>query len=169
MRPAADDFVAFYEAARDRCLRTVVTSVGEADAAEDLLAEAFARAWASWPRLRTDPAPQAWIVRTALNLNKSAWRRRRLETRHHRRAADEATAEQPLSDAISQELLVVLRELPARQREVVALRIFLDLDTAQTAALLDIAPGTASAHLARAMKHLRRRLSAPTSMEDSHG
>ena len=40
--------------------------------------------------------------------------------------------------------------LPARQRQVVALRLFLDLDTARTAQVLGIAPSTVKAHLARA-------------------
>ena len=43
----------------------------------------------------------------------------------------------------------------ARQRQVVALRIFLDLDTAHTADVLGIAPGTVTAHLARARAALR--------------
>ena len=38
----------------------------------------------------------------------------------------------------------VLR-LPGRQRQVVALRLFLDLDTSRTAEVLGIAPGTVRA------------------------
>lgn len=45
--------------------------------------------------------------------------------------------------------------LPQRQRQVVALRIFLDLDTAATADVLGIAEGTVTAHLHRAMTALR--------------
>jgi DNA-directed RNA polymerase specialized sigma24 family protein len=52
-------------------------------------------------------------------------------------------------------LMDALRQLPVRQREVVALRIFLDLDTATTADALGIAPGTVTAHLARATSALR--------------
>ena len=57
----------------------------------------------------------------------------------------------------------VLARLPRRQREIVALRFFLDLDTATTAEVLGIAPGTVTAHLARAMTVLRDelRLAAP--------
>jgi DNA-directed RNA polymerase specialized sigma24 family protein len=39
-------FADFYRAARDDCLRAVFASVGDRQAAEDLVAEAFARAWA---------------------------------------------------------------------------------------------------------------------------
>jgi len=47
------------------------------------------------------------------------------------------------------ELTAVLQRLPARQLQVVALRIFLDLDTAQTSEVLGIAPVTVTAHLTR--------------------
>jgi RNA polymerase sigma factor (sigma-70 family) len=55
-------------------------------------------------------------------------------------------------------LLAVLRQLPQRQREVIALRVFLDLDTATTAKALGIAPGTVTAHLSRAVATLRGHL-----------
>jgi DNA-directed RNA polymerase specialized sigma24 family protein len=45
--------------------------------------------------------------------------------------------------------------LPGRQRQVVALRLFLDLDTGRTAEVLGVAPGTVQAHMGRAMAALR--------------
>lgn len=53
------------------CLRTVLISVGDRDKAQDLVAEAFARACASWRKVSRHPAPAAWVVRTALNANVS--------------------------------------------------------------------------------------------------
>jgi RNA polymerase sigma-70 factor (ECF subfamily) len=61
---------------------------------------------------------------------------------------------------VDTELAAVLQRLPARQRQVVALRIFLDLDTAQTAEVLGIAPGTVTAHLTRALTALRTEFAA---------
>jgi DNA-directed RNA polymerase specialized sigma24 family protein len=54
--------------------------------------------------------------------------------------------------------MAALLRLPVRQRQVVALRLFLDLDTGRTAEVLGIAPGTVTAHLARAIAALRRDL-----------
>lgn len=54
-------------------------SAGDRDAAQDLVDEAFARAWASWRTVSRHPAPAAWVVRTALNVSISRWRRRRRE------------------------------------------------------------------------------------------
>jgi RNA polymerase sigma-70 factor (ECF subfamily) len=51
--------------------------------------------------------------------------------------------------------MAALQRLSVRQREVIALRLFLDLDTTRTAQTLGIAPGTVTAHLARAIATLR--------------
>ena len=59
-----------------------------------------------------------------------------------------------------------LMRLPARQRQVVALRLFLDLDTGRTAEVLVITPSTVKAHLARALASLRDDL-IPTPQQES--
>jgi DNA-directed RNA polymerase specialized sigma24 family protein len=58
-----------------------------------------------------------------------------------------------------------LRSLPPRQREVIALRVFLDMDTGEIAAQLGIAPATVRVHLARATAALRRELSPARTQE----
>jgi RNA polymerase sigma-70 factor (sigma-E family) len=147
-------FVDFYQASRDGCLRAVMVGTGDRQLAEELVAEAFARAWASWPKVSRHPAPAAWVVRTAQNTGVSWWRKRRREfplEGHDIAAATESAG----VDAV---VMNALRRLPARQREVVALRIFLDLDTETTARALGIAPGTVTAHMSRAITALRREL-----------
>lgn len=52
-------------------------------------------------------------------------------------------------------IMAALMRLPTRQRQVIALRLFLDLDTRQTAGVLGIAPNTVKIHLARAIAGLR--------------
>lgn len=150
------DFAAFYEASRDDCLRTVYASVGDLDTAHEMVAEAFARAWASWRKVSRHPAPRAWVVRTALNASISSWRKRR---RDRPLADDEGIrgVDGP-ADPLDGALMAVLLRLPARQREVIALRIFLDLDTAGTAKVLGIAPGTVKAHLSRGLTAVREEL-----------
>ncbi|MER5380491.1 sigma-70 family RNA polymerase sigma factor [Streptomyces sp. NPDC002688] len=152
------EFEEFYRRGRDVCLRAVLAAVGDRQLAEDLVAEAFARAWAAWPRVRGHPAPRAWIVRTALNTRVSWWRRRRHEVALGDHDGRDTAAAEPDGAGLDPGLLAVLRELPRRQREVVALRVFLDLDTATTAKTLGIAPGTVTAHLARAVGTLRGHL-----------
>jgi RNA polymerase sigma factor (sigma-70 family) len=150
------DFAEFYRRSADDCLRAVLVSVGDRDKAKDLVDEAFVRAFASWRTLSRHPTPAAWVVRTALNVNVSWWRRRRREVSvpDPGMAADlaaRAAADSPVDPWI----MAALMRLPARQRQVVALRLFLDLDTARTAEVLGVAPSTVKAHLARAIASLR--------------
>jgi RNA polymerase sigma factor (sigma-70 family) len=161
------DFAEFYREAKDECLFAVLVSVGDSDTAQDLVAEAFARALASWPKVSRHPAPAAWVVRTALNAGVSRWRRRRREVPVPDLAL---VADWPAADVgggrVDPRIMAALLRLPVRQRQVIALRLFLDLDTECTAQVLGIAPGTVRAHLARAMAALRDDL-VPTWQEET--
>jgi RNA polymerase sigma-70 factor (sigma-E family) len=157
------EFAEFFQASWEPCLRAVVAVVGSPPRAEDQVAEAFARAWASWRKVSRHPAPQAWVVRTALNTGASWWRRRGREL--------------PLADydptdsgalggtGLDNTLLTALWGLPSRQREVIALRIFLDLDTATIARHLGIEAGTVRVHLSRGVAALRRELTPTQNTE----
>ncbi|HEY6789551.1 MAG TPA: SigE family RNA polymerase sigma factor [Trebonia sp.] len=157
-------FAEFYEGARDDCLRVVFASVGDRQTAEDLVAEAFARAWARWRTVSRHPAPRAWVVRTALNAHVSWWRKRRREVPLPE-APLQAACEGGLDAPVDRALMTALMRLPVRQRQVVALRLFLDLDIARTAETLGIAPGTVTAHMSRAIATLREEFSSLTQKE----
>ena len=163
MGPERLDFAEFYETSWDPCLKAVLASQASPQTAEDQLAEAFARAWASWRSVRTHPAPRAWVVRTALNVGVSWWRHRRREVALG--GQDCAHDTDMGTGGVDDGLLNALRHLPLREREVVVLRLVLDLDTATTARQLGIAPGTVRAHLARAMAALRLQLVPDDLME----
>jgi RNA polymerase sigma factor (sigma-70 family) len=150
------DFAEFYRVAKDECLFTVLVSVGDRDLAQELVAEAFARAWASWRTVSGHPAPRAWVVRTALNANVSRWRRRRREVPVPDPVlVTDLPADGGADSSVDPRIMAALLRLPPRQRQVVALRLFLDLDTDRTAGMLGIAPGTVQAHLGRAIAALR--------------
>jgi RNA polymerase sigma-70 factor (ECF subfamily) len=154
------DFADFYRSSRDACLRAVLISVGDREIAQDLVAEAFARACASWRTVSQHPAPAAWVVRTALNANISRWRRGRREVSmaDPSKAVDLAAGGGWCDGAVDPRIMAALLRLPTRQRQVVALRLILDLDTAQTAEVLGITPNTVMAHMARALPALREDL-----------
>lgn len=156
-------FAEFFEASWEPCLRAVAVSTGDMQLAEEQVAEAFARAWASWRKVRRHPAPRAWVVRTALNAGVSRWRRRDRELP----LADHDVAQLPgrSERGLDAAMLLALRRLPVRQREVIVLRVFLDLDVETTAKHLEIAPGTVRAHLSRAVTTLRDELAQPNPTE----
>jgi RNA polymerase sigma-70 factor (ECF subfamily) len=149
------EFAEFFQASWEPCLRAVVAVAGSPQLAEDQVAEAFARAWGSWRKVRRHPAPRAWVVRTALNTGASWWRQRRRELPL---ADHDLTAPGDLGGGVDATLLTAIWRLPARQREVIALRIFLDLDTAAIAGQLGIEAGTVRVHLSRGVTALRREL-----------
>jgi RNA polymerase sigma-70 factor (sigma-E family) len=150
------EFAEFYAAAWGDCLRIVVVSVADRPLAEDLVAEAFTKAWASWQKVRGLAEPRAWVIRTAMNARVSWWRRRRREITLGSQDTMAATS-QDLS-ALDSSLVAALRRLPVRQREVIALRLLLDLDTGTTAEMLGISGSTVTTHLHRAIGALRREI-----------
>ena len=156
------EFAEFFRASWEPCLRAVVAVVGSPQSAEDQVAEAFAKAWVSWRKVRRHPAPRAWVVRTALNTGASWWRRRRRELPL---ADHDVTALGDLGEGLDTTLLTALWRLPPRQREVIALRIFLDLDTDTIARQLGIEAGTVRMHLSRGVTALRHELTTAKNME----
>ena len=156
------EFAEFFRASWDPCLRAVVAVVGRPELAEDQLAEAFAKAWVSWRKVRRHPAPRAWVVRTALNTGATWWRRRHRELPL---ADHDLTVPDDLDDGLDATLLTALWRLPARQREVIALRIFLDLDNDVIASQLGIEAGTVRMHLSRGVTALRHELTPTKNTE----
>jgi len=147
-------FEAFYVATRDDCLRALLVTVRDIDEAADLLAEAYARAFSRWAMVAHHPAPVAWVMRTALNLHRDRWRKLKLLPRLVHPAQPVAAPELPVDPA----LLDTLWSLPKRQRQVIGLRVVLDLDTQSTAEVLGISAGTVTTHLHRALASLRNEL-----------
>ncbi len=156
------EFAEFFRVSWEPCLRAVVAVVGSPQLAEDQVAEAFAKAWVSWRKVSRHPAPRAWVVRTALNTGASWWRRRRRELPL---ADHDLTAPGDLDGGLDATLLTAVWRLPVRQREVIALRIFLDLDTATIARQLGIEAGTVRMHLSRGVTALRHELAPTKTME----
>jgi RNA polymerase sigma-70 factor (ECF subfamily) len=146
-RTGFDDF---YRSTKDGCFRAVLATVGDFGEADDLVAEAYTRAWERWSDVSTHAAPAAWVVRVALNLHRDRWRKRRLFAR----LRPATTTPAPELD-LDCDLLHALRALPERQRDVVVMRVLLDLANDVVADTLGIAPATVSVHLHRALTTLR--------------
>jgi RNA polymerase sigma-70 factor (ECF subfamily) len=148
------DFDRFYRQTRDDCYRALLVAVGDPSEAEDLLGDAYVRAFARWTTVSAHPQPRAWVMRTALNLQRDRWRRlRRLA-----RMPSWQRSSPPPDPPVEPRLLAALTALPDQQRRVVALRVVFDLDTAQTATVLGVSPGTVTTHLFRGLAALRASL-----------
>ena len=127
--------------------------------AEDLTADTFEKALRLWRRF--DPArasSRTWLCQiartTALDWFRSEERRQKREER----AAAPELVEGGLSPGLSPELEAALRELSAGEREVIALRVLLDLDGEEAARVLGISPTAVSTRLSRALKKLEEKV-----------
>ena len=135
--------------------------VRDSHLAEDLTAETFERSFVNWHQF--NPAKGSaltWLItigrRIALDHLRSDARRRGRETRV---AAQMPTSTAPPEvNAMSPDLAAALDHLSQVEREVVALRVLLDVDGASAAALMGITPSACSTHLHRAMTKLRKEL-----------
>jgi RNA polymerase sigma-70 factor (sigma-E family) len=151
-------FGEFYAARKDVVFRAALAAGRDRQVAEDAVAEAFTRAYARWSRVRAHPNPTAWVVRVALNAQRSWWRRVRREVLGSPPDAGPAVTG---ADPVSAEVRAAVAALPRRQREVVALRVIADLSAQETAEVLGISTGTVGAHLHRALAALRVSLRSP--------
>jgi RNA polymerase sigma-70 factor, ECF subfamily len=148
-------FVQLYQANHAKVFRATWAFCGDRTVAEDATQEAFARALERWPRLREQPWVTGWITSTALNAARRLQRRRRWL---HRAEPAPVEAAVGVDTAGAVELWQVVRALPRRQREAVALHYLADLPVAEVARLMGCREGTVKAHLAHARKALRAQL-----------
>ena len=141
-------------------LRTAVLLVDEPAAAEDVVQEAFVRAFATWHRLEDQAKALAYVRRIVVNLCRSALRRRGVMRRHAPRPPDPVgSAEDAALVALEGEAVVrALRSLSRRQREAVVLRYFLHLSEVEMAAAMGVSTGSVKAYASRGLDELGRRL-----------
>jgi RNA polymerase sigma-70 factor (ECF subfamily) len=130
--------------------------------AEDLTAETFERALRRWHRF--DPrrgSARTWLCQlartTALDHFRAEERRRR---REHTYALERQPVEEGVFGGLSPALERALAGLSAGEREVIALRVLLDLDADTAARILGISTTNCNTRLSRALKKLEERMSA---------
>lgn len=146
-------------------VRTAALLGAGADA-EDVVQDAFVKAYRSLHRFRRDAPFRPWLLRIVANetrnLHRSAGRRTAREQRAWEVTVPVLIEEDPADVALSRdrraELVRGLGALSAPHREVVTCRFLLDLDEAETAAVLGWPRGTVKSRLHRALARLRDEL-----------
>ncbi|HZO97319.1 MAG TPA: sigma-70 family RNA polymerase sigma factor [Gaiellaceae bacterium] len=132
---------------------------GDRFAAEDLAGETFERALRLWHRF--DPgrgSARAFLCQVARTVALDHFRAERRRTRREELAAVREGYEERLAEGLSPELEAAIRGLTAGEREVIALRVVLELDAATAARVLGISPTNCTTRLARALKKLEEAL-----------
>ncbi|MGA8845117.1 MAG: SigE family RNA polymerase sigma factor [Nocardioides sp.] len=151
-----------YAAHWRRLVRLSVLLVHDQELAEEIVQDAFVAMHGRWRRLREADKALAYLRQSVVNGSRSALRHRGVVERHAR--AQRPTEPLPGADATSDDrarrvvVLGALRSLPARQREVIALRYYLDLSENEIAEALGISRGAVKTHASRGSTALRRLL-----------
>lgn len=152
----AADFTDVVRAHQTAALRLAYLLTGDAELAEDVVADAFAHMYAKWRRDHIHD-PRAYLRRAIVNQVRGRFRRmatrRKHEARITRSSLTNGAADEGIADR--ERLRCALSLLPDRQRAAVALRILEDLSEADTAVLLGVTTGTVKTHLSRGLERLR--------------
>jgi RNA polymerase sigma-70 factor (ECF subfamily) len=148
-RPAgdsADTFAECYSANFAKLASQLYLYTGEFALAQDLVQEAFCRAYARWDKLSAYDDPVAWLRRVAFNLANSRWQRARVAMRHHRQQRP-TYVEGPGPDRVA--TVTALARLPEAHRRVLVLHYLADLSVAEIATQERVAIGTVKSWLHR--------------------
>lgn len=166
---ASVEFRAFFERHHAELARLARLLTGEADAADDLAADALLALWHRWDRVRAADHPVAYARGVVANLART---RIRSAVRERRRIAlfwsqrDEKT-ENPDVPAVV-DVQEALRRLPFRKRACVVLRHAFDLSERDTALALGISVGTVKSQTSKGMAELQRLLGTDEAPQRMH-
>jgi RNA polymerase sigma-70 factor (ECF subfamily) len=176
----ARDRVRFEEdalALSDQVYRVARHLVGSREEAEDLMQEAYARAFRSWQSFRPGTNLRAWLLRILTNLNIDRGRKIQrtpdtqpleegdsfLYNKLEESVGDESPDEERVVERLSQDSVVsALSAVPHDFRDVVVLVDIGDFSYADAAQILDIPIGTVMSRLHRGRRLLKTRLAGET-------
>jgi RNA polymerase sigma-70 factor (ECF subfamily) len=142
---------------------------GDRQESQDLVQEAFLRAWREWERVSTLDSQQAWLRRVIYNLAVNHWRRLSTRRDHERLVGHEAVSQGTGVGHL--DVMRALRSLPIKQRQALMLVAIDDLTTAQAAHEMGAKESSVRVWVSRARASMERLLSldaAPATGTDDH-
>jgi RNA polymerase sigma-70 factor (sigma-E family) len=158
LMPASGGFDDFYRSEYPSLVAVATALTGSPQTGADLAQDAMLRAYRSWASVSRYERPGAWVRKVAINLATDSHRRRARyrKIEHRLRIADGVEPAAGSDDSF----WAAVRELPERQRAVVALHYVEDMSLDTIANVLGIATGTVKSLLFSARKSLAKTLGA---------
>jgi RNA polymerase sigma-70 factor (sigma-E family) len=147
-----------YAAHYRRLVRLSVLLVHDVETAEEVVQDSFVAMHGRWRRLRQPDLALAYLRQTVVNRSRSVLRRRGVRASYTPPHVPQADDDHAVASERRAEVLDALRGLPERQREVLALRYYLDLSEADIAATLGISRGAVKSHASRGVAALRSQM-----------
>ena len=132
---------------------------GDRAAADELTGATFERALRLWHRF--DPrrgSAQTWLCQVARTVALDHFRSERRRTRREELAAQPERVDERFVEGLSADLEAALAALTAGEREVIALRVVLELDPATASRVLGISTTNCTTRLNRALRKLEEAL-----------
>ncbi len=157
----SDAFDAFYVGSRARTLRTVYAMTGDLGDAQDLVQEAYARAWQRWATVSSYEDPEAWVRTVAWRLAASRLRKARNGVAALLRHGPSGSAPGPGPDNV--DLIAALKKLPDAQRRAIVLHHLGGRSVSEVARETGAPEGTVKARLARGRAALAELMDDPRS------
>ena len=150
------EFRKFMHARWPAMVRLAYALTGDQGHAEDVAQTAFARAYASWPRVSRAGNPEAYVRRIVINENLNRFRKHRVAERLTGMLPESVTPDATRESDDRSALIAALQQLGPRQRAVVVLRYWLDLSETEVATALGCSVGTVKSQASRALASLRQ-------------
>ncbi|MEJ3653453.1 sigma-70 family RNA polymerase sigma factor [Actinomycetes bacterium KLBMP 9759] len=159
-RTREDGVEAIFKAHHGELVRLAV--VLGADDAEDIVAEAFYQLYRRWSQLRRTESAIGYLRAAVVNLTRMRIRHIQVVRRHIQRSGPALeTAQSGEALAVlrhdQRAIVEIVRELPARQREALVLRYWLDLSEREIAKTMDVTVGSVKVHISRGLAALTRK------------
>jgi RNA polymerase sigma-70 factor (ECF subfamily) len=159
----AQGFDEFYRDTSLRLVRYAYALTGDLAEAQDVVQDAFTKAWRHWRTVAEHPAPEAWMRLTISRQSTDRWRRLGGLRSVLSRTGPPEPAPPPSEDTVL--LTAALKQLPAHLRQAVALHYLFDLSVAQIAEETRAPVGTVTSWLHRGRTELAAILTAGRSLE----
>ena len=140
---------------------------GDEHRADDLVQEVLAKAFVQWRRVSAAQRPDIYVRRMLVNANTSWWRRRSSGEVVADVAGTAAAPDIGVAVADRDELWRMVLALPVRQRAVLVLRFYEDLDDVQIAEILGCSTVTVRTTALRGLNTLRTRHRTPIDLSRS--
>jgi RNA polymerase sigma-70 factor, ECF subfamily len=143
----AESFDEFYRSTSARLVRYGYAVVGDLSDAQDVVQEAYTRAWQRWRTVAAHPQPEAWVRLVVTRLAADRWRRLARWHALLNRARPPEHVHPPGEDTVV--VVAALRRLPVAQRQALALYYLFDMRVADIARETGVPVGTVTSWLSR--------------------
>ncbi len=153
---SAEAVTALYRTHALGLIRLAVVMLGDRPAAEDVVQEAFCGLYRRWHSLSDTGKALSYVRSSVINGCRSVLRRRMRQAGLAGEPPGESAESAALIGEEHRQVLEAVRCLPSRQREVLVLRFYLDLNEEEIARSMRISRGTVKSTTSRALAALGR-------------